>query len=175
VQKDLLEPTFRGVYGWLFLLCFLLVIIRPLFGLVQITDLYRLYNEPPRPIEGLHAAIPVAILGIGTLMIAGIYVGLRLWRIKPGALGLAYAYFLLELAVTIIVVASDYVLVDYPSSTQRSLLSGGISQITITLIWCGVWIAYLSNSKRVSATYRPYIEDFEAWLEDSDTSMGRQN
>ena len=108
-------------------------------------------------------------------MIAGIYVGLRLWRIKPGALGLAYAYFLLELAVTIIVVASDYLLVDYPSSTQRSALSGGISQVIITLIWCGAWIVYLSNSKRVSATYRPHIEEFEAWLEESAKSSDQQN
>jgi hypothetical protein len=122
----------------------------------------------------LHAAIPVAILGIGTLMIAGIYVGLRLWTIKPGALGLAYAYFLLELAVTIIIVTSDYLLVDYPSSRQRSALSGGLSQIIVTLIWCGVWMAYLSNSKRVSATYRPHIEDFETWLSDSATSSNPQ-
>jgi hypothetical protein len=78
MKNDLLEPTLRGVHGWLYLLCFLLVIVRPLFGLVQIIDLYHLYNEPPRHIEGLHAAIPVAILGIGSLMIAGIYVGLRL-------------------------------------------------------------------------------------------------
>jgi hypothetical protein len=82
---------------------------------------------------------------------------------------------MLELAVTIMVVASDYFLVDYPSSTQRSALSGGISQIMTTLIWCGVWIAYLSNSKRVSATYRPHIEGFERWLEDSDTSSDPKN
>jgi len=43
--KDLLQPKFKGVYGWLFFLCFLLVIIRPLFGLVQIINLYGLYND----------------------------------------------------------------------------------------------------------------------------------
>lgn len=164
MPKDLLGSTYRGVYGWLFLLCFLLVIVRPLFGLVQIVDLYRLYNLAPRHVEGLLAATLVHALGAATILIAGSYVGLQLWRIKPGALGLAYAYFLLELAVTIIVVASDYFLV------QDSELSGGISHIIITLLWCGGWIAYLSNSKRVSATYRPHLKDFDKWLEDSETS-----
>ncbi len=143
--------TLAGVRGWLLILCIILVFLYPL-------SLSRGINF--RAVEEIRAAYPramtIALLDsfvVVALTVYSIYTGVRLWRVRPGAvtgarrfLVIIWVYFLLE--------RLSIFAVGFPADVNLKLFRRLLWQLPVFSGMVLIWWLYLSRSKRVAATYR---------------------
>ena len=98
---------------------------------------------------------PVVLLGdaLGVAIgVFGAYIGLQLWRVRPGAVHLTRVYLLLVIVIEFTGVGIPYLL-GLPRELSRQLLWPNVSGATATAAVVGVWWLYFRRSKRVLATY----------------------
>jgi hypothetical protein len=133
-------PRYKGVRGWLLLLCISLTVFNPLsivasLGAVSTSDMFH---------DFWPAFMTYEIL---SFIFAGffIYVGACLWRVRPGAVKKAKVFLWCVVALNAILVLWTR-MAGLPSHDERGRAIGGIFGAL-------VWIAYLESSKRVAATY----------------------
>ena len=127
------------VRGWLLVLCALLLVWQPLnLGLTMAGLVEELSRRGP----GLAVILLARLLAAGL----GIAAGLSLFQLKPGAVTLAKASLAFSATVDVIVYATPYSPNNRPPGDATIVL-------VVSLIYYGVWFAYLSRSRRVRATY----------------------
>ena len=142
-----------GVHGWLLLLCLMLTVIGPLITLglmVYDAPQWAAYigNSP-----AMQAQILLSRVLTAAAVAVGIYAGLRLWSIKPGAVALTKKALLLGLAVDI--VNSVIEVAAGPQAPVNSvLINRSLLNMLPDLIFFTLGFAYLNKSARVQATYR---------------------
>ena len=132
-----------GVGGWLLLLCLLLLVGQP----VQLA-LGAAGVLGSLPMRGL----PLALVVIGQLMVAGIGVGagLALLGCRRGAAAFAKSSLLLSAGMDLFVYSTPFV--------PNNRLPGTTPIYIITSVaYYAAWIAYLSRSKRVRNTFSPRL------------------
>ena len=137
-------PGPRGVGGWLLLLCVMLTIVGPLIVL----GLLLLYCQGRPASLGLAA---VVLLQAGSTAY-GMYAGLGLWALRPGALQRAKKALLYGLAANVVTAVVQ--LAAGPAAGSASgLLNSVMLQLLPDLVFFTACFAYLNKSARVQATY----------------------
>jgi hypothetical protein len=129
------KPVKSGVGGWLLLLCILLLAWQPLsLGLVASSAVDAI------ALRGL----PLALVLLTRVLVAGfgIAAGLALLSRRPAAVAMAKLSLLLSAATDLFVYTTPYWL---PGDTPIYIAG--------SLLYCGLWLAYLSRSERVKRTY----------------------
>ena len=143
------QPKYKGVGGWLLLLCLNLTILRPLVTLISsvgaINTASLLSTQYP---SFFNFVVIDTILGVG-LMCFSIYAGVALWTVKSGAVKIAKTYLLVFLAYSVI----ECLLLFTVGLPSDIVLEQGIKQILRSAAYFFVWYAYLNKSQRVKATY----------------------
>jgi hypothetical protein len=137
-------PRYRGVRGWLLFFCVGLTVLSPL----RIMGKYGADGIDIWSIRG------VTIDGLLSLAFAcfSIYVGVCLWRVRPGAVKKAIVFLWFVVAFDAIVALLAYMGGSKPSADGRTV-EESLAQCMSGAIAALVWLAYLRSSKRVRATY----------------------
>jgi hypothetical protein len=146
------SPRRPEVGGWLLLFCLSLTVFKPLGALVSMG---RMLNEPIFQAEefpGLPLVTVVDILiGLG-LVGFGFYAGFQLWNVRPGCVTTAKQYLRWTLIYPAFVMVSPFML-GLPAEALPYTLIACFPLVFGSLLYFGIWYAYLNSSKRVKATY----------------------
>jgi hypothetical protein len=127
------------VRGWLLILCGLLLAWQPINLALTMSGLV---DELSRRGAGLGMILLARLLGAGL----GIAAGLALFQLKPGAVSIAKASLVFSAGVDVVVYATPYSPNNRPPGDATIILIA-------SLIYYGIWFAYLMRSKRVRETY----------------------
>lgn len=143
---------YKGVKGWLLLLCLSLTILDPLailFNIFYFTDAAKPYFEGHPELFKM-----ILITGICriALMVFSIYAGLALWKVLPGAVTAATRYFRAVFFYSVFVLFLP-ILVGVSQETYREMTATNFANSVVTVCYVGTWYLYLKRSKRVKATY----------------------
>ena len=143
---------YRGVKGWLLLLCINLTILDPfamLFNLASVNHLTKPHFEKYPALQQL-----VLIGGACNLalMVFSIYAGVSLWKVFPGAVSTAKKYFLAVFFYSLFSVVLPF-LVGLPEAAQQEFSANTSLNSLITILYITGWYIYLNKSRRVRATY----------------------
>jgi len=127
------------VGGWLLLLCRLLVVFHPLS--LAITASNAMSALPARGTAvGLILLLRLVVVGFGMAA------GRALQTVQTGAVNMARAALVASVATDVFVYTTPY----FPNNRMPG---DTIYYVAATLAYHGAWLAYLSRSKRVRATY----------------------
>ena len=153
---------YRGVSGWLLLLCLSLTVFSPLATLFNLTTSYNETSEYFSLFPGLERVFYIDSLLSLVIMGLSIRAGIALWTIKPGAVKIAKNYLLILLGYNAIAVVLPFT-AGLPSEVNSAMIPEIIKGVFQALIFFGVWYSYLNKSKRVKATYNTEIptEEYE--------------
>jgi hypothetical protein len=125
--------------GWLGLLCRILLLWQPLsLAVIGSSSLNSL------SVRGL----PLALVLVGRLIVAafGVGAGLALMHRRSGAVTLAKASLIVSAAADVFVYTTPYFPNNRPPDDTTLILAA-------SLVWYGVWLAYLFRSKRVREVF----------------------
>jgi hypothetical protein len=101
---------------------------------------------------GMQAAALFTLLLSGCSVVFGVYAGLRLWLVLPNAVNTAKYALLFGVAVDIVTTALEAAAARVPSGQLLFQVEIGLIP---TLIFFTICYTYLTQSKRVDATYGP--------------------
>jgi Protein of unknown function (DUF2569) len=146
------EPRYKGVGGWLLLLCLGLTVFTPLLTIpllaMGFSESSKYFNQFPGL---LVITVTDTVLCLG-LMVFSIYAGTGLWSIRTGAVQMAKRYLLCFLGYKAIAAILPF-MAGLPSAATKAMI-GTVAMDTLRgVIYFAVWYSYLSMSKRVIATY----------------------
>jgi len=127
------------VRGWLLVLCALLLVWQPLS---LATTMSGLVDELSMRGGGLAIVLIARLVAAGL----GIAAGLALFQLKPGASTLAKASLIFSALVDIAAYATPFAPNNRPPGDATTILIA-------SLLYYGVWFAYLTRSKRVRSTF----------------------
>ncbi|MFZ2642508.1 MAG: DUF2569 family protein [Verrucomicrobiia bacterium] len=147
------QPQHKRVGGWLLLFCLGLTVFGPL---ITLSSLVASFTEAAKYFDRFPGLLVITIidslLSLG-LMTFGIFTGVVLWRVRPGALGIAKGY-LLCFFIYIVIAAVLPFLSGLPSQANAAMISTGVGNLGRGVICFTIWYWYLEKSKRVKATYQ---------------------
>lgn len=138
------ENKYKGVRGWLLFFCITLTILTPIGAFHangDTSDSLRPYFSRVPNLREMVTTLDVLNLGVA---LYAVFVGIMLWRVRPGAVKAAKTYLWCLLAFSIGVMFLP-ALFGLPVGTVF-VKPGGIGYFF-------VWFFYLKKSKRVKATY----------------------
>jgi hypothetical protein len=154
------DARYRGVRGWLLILCLNIAILDPLTMLLTVF----LVTNATKPYFGEHPELLRLCLASGVCRVAlavfSVYAGLALWRIAPGAVSVAKKY-LLAVLIYSLVAASLPVIVGIPAESYQEFAGQTVFNSFLTMAYAITWYIYLQRSKRVKATYRDLRSEIE--------------
>jgi hypothetical protein len=142
VTSSPILEQYKGVRGWLLFFCINLTVLSPLsiiapLGKATTSDMWHDF----RP--GFVIAEVLSFILAGS----SIYVGVCLWRVRPGAVKRTSIFLWCMLLLNAVIALLAF---------TGGSLSGNDGVVYIaSVIPPAVWLAYLSSSKRVKATYGP--------------------
>ena len=154
IQATARDDELRGVRGWLLLLCLYLMIAMPLVAVLgAIGALQRAATAPA--LQG--ALLTEVVLEIGLAILAA-YAGWSLYRMRPSAVRIANAYFIIMFALAVLglgmLLATTPVLSQTEGNALLNTLRAPATVASIRqAILSAVWFTYLQRSKRVRVTY----------------------
>jgi len=125
----------RPIGGWLLVLCLLLLVWQPIsFALVASSVLDRI------PMRG----VPLALILLTRVATTGFGVaaGLALLARRPAGVTLAKISLIATAALDVFVYSTPFFPSNRPPGDAPIYIAG-------SLVYCGVWLAYLVRSKRV--------------------------
>ena len=146
------NEQYKGVRGWLLILCLNITILDPITMLLTIF----VVTSTTKPYFGEHPDLFRLCLASGTCRLAlavfSVYAGLGLWKVVPGALSVAKKYLL---AVVLYAVVASFLpaLVGVPRESYQEFAADTVFNSFITMAYAIIWYTYLQRSKRVKATY----------------------
>jgi hypothetical protein len=150
------RDSLSGFSGWLILLVLSLVILSPLETTIgvaaTISDHTTWFTDPLGSIEVAGPIVYWVLIETASvigLMCYGIYAGLKLLKIRPGAVRTTkiflIAVFVYNLGVFVITLVADH----RGDTRMDDLVAAELRNVVFALFW---W-AYLETSDRVAATY----------------------
>ena len=92
-----------------------------------------------------------AVLSLGIAGF-GMFAGIQLWRIRPGAVQAAKKYLYCALGYHVIGIGLPWI-AGLPPEDTKPMIVAGIRDTMRGLIHFAIWFSYLNKSKRVRATY----------------------
>ena len=156
------KRTLEGVGGWLLLLCFNLVVLVPAFSLYQVNcDLDLLIRPQMRILlsvwsKSYYYFSVVNLFVMLFLALYSFYSGLRLWQIKAGAVRTAKTFLVVQLSLTLVMLALHQIILS--QSGGRNVAAATMGQSISALLFFFIWYAYLMKSRRVNQTYDQHDE-----------------
>jgi hypothetical protein len=148
----LIEPQYKGVGGWLLLFCVVLTVINPLYSIGNLVLSYNkashLFNRFPG-LLGLVIIDTALILGLTSF---SIYAGVRLWRVKSGAVQTTKRLLWCVLAYNGTAAVMPF-LTGHPAKNNSAMILLVIKHTFRGFMFFAVWYSYLKYSKRVKATF----------------------
>ena len=146
------EPQYKGVGGWLLLLCLGLIVFGPLITLGSLAAGYRESSEYFDQFPGLLVIIVIdTFLSLG-LMAFSVYAGIGLWRVRPGAVQMAKRFLLCFLGYLVVAAVLPF-MAGLPSAANEVMIVEVIKEMFRGVIYFAIWYTYLNKSKRVRDTY----------------------
>lgn len=138
------------VSGWLLALCLILTVGFP------VTSLYRIISHTIPTALAAHTLNRILLLSVYSLLfsalaISGFMAGLRLWLVKPHAVGFARR-FLLTYLIANAAYFVFWIAVMRPTR-QVAYAEMGWYHIVGPAVFVFLWYTYLEHSKRVRSTY----------------------
>jgi len=138
------------VSGWLLALCLILTIAFPA------TSLYRIISHTIPAVIAAHTLNRILLLSVYSLLFSALAVlsfvaGLRLWLVKPHALGFTRR-FLLTYLIANAAYFVFWIAVIRPT-TQVAYAEMGWYHVVGPAAFVFLWYTYLEHSKRVRNTY----------------------
>jgi hypothetical protein len=143
---------YKGVGGWLILLCIALSIGFPLKTLITIIIFYNGTSQYFNELPALNNLFYIDSLLNILLMILSIRAGIALWRIKSGAVRIAKNFLVINFGFSVISVFLP-IIVGLPTDVKAVLIPDLIRGAIQSLFYSGLWYSYLNYSKRVKETY----------------------
>ena len=146
------DEQYRGVRGWLLLLCLNIAILDPVTMLLTIF----LVVSATKPYFGEHPELLRLCLVSGicrlALAVFSVYAGLGLWKVMPGALSVAKKY-LLTVVLYSVVASFLPAFVGVPQESYQEFAGQTVFNSFLTMAYAIAWYIYLQRSRRVKATY----------------------
>jgi Protein of unknown function (DUF2569) len=143
-------PQYRGIGGWLLFLIVSLTIITPTFQGYIVYSEWKLYHTTPSSLLFNVLAVDWSMRAI--LIVLGIYAGIRLWLVKPGAPHLAKTYLVAIFAQQVVLLLMGFWIASRVAATPESIGSV-IMEPLRSVIYVAIWYSYLNKSQRVAATF----------------------
>jgi hypothetical protein len=149
---DTVGKDYKGVRGWLLLLCVSLAILDPFAGFINImavTDTLKPYFDQDPALFKL-----VLIGGVCNicLLVYSMYAGMSLWRIAPNAVMSAKRYLVVLFHYSFFSIFLPQ-LVGLSEKTQTEIYKTSPINNLIVMLYASMWFLYMRKSKRVRATY----------------------
>lgn len=156
---------YKGVKGWLLVLCLALTVFSPLVSIINLSSGYYMTSDFFPAFPGVEKIFYLDSLLSLIMIILGVRAGLALWTVKPGAVKTAKTYFLILLAYSVVAAALPF-MAGLPSEVNYAMLPEMVVGLLQSLIFFRIWFSYLNRSKRVRATYSTENtnEEFETQL-----------
>jgi hypothetical protein len=142
----------RGVGGWLLLFCIALTMFSPLITFSSFAWDYGAYSKYFGQFPGLLAITVIDTVLSLALMTFSVYAGIRLWRVRPGAVRLAKRYLLCFLVYRLFAAILPF-MAGLPSAANDAMIEQSTMDIFRAVIFFAVWYSYLIKSQRIRATY----------------------
>ncbi len=146
------DEQYRGVRGWLLILCLNVGILDPLTMLLTIF----LVTNATKPYFGEHPELLRLCLASGicrlALAVFSVYAGMALWKIVPGAVSIAKKY-LMAVVLYSVVASLLPVIAGVPQESYQEFAGQTLFNSLLTMSYAIAWYLYLQRSKRVKATY----------------------
>lgn len=152
------DAKYKGVRGWLFILCLMFVVIGPVISAWLMTYQYARFSPLFAGSRGLQGAILICVLVTACSVAYGVYAGLRLWLVRPKAVGTAKSALLFGLAADVVATTIELAVGQVSTANDRLLYRVEVSLVP-SLIFFTLCFAYLNRSKRVHATYESHRTD----------------
>jgi hypothetical protein len=148
----MVEKGYKGVRGWLLLLCLILTILYPLGGLISITAVI----DTPKSYFDQDPALFTFILIGGIcnicLFVYSMYVGVSLWKVAPNAVTSAKRYLLVLFHYSFLSIFLPQ-LVGLSEKIQTEIYAMYSLSRLVAMAEAFLWYLYIRKSKRVRATY----------------------
>ena len=146
------DEQYRGVRGWLLILCLNVAIFDPLTMLLTIF----LVTNATKPYFGEHPELLRLCLASGicrlALAVFSVYAGMALWKVVPGAVSIAKKY-LMAVVLYSVVASLLPVVAGVPQESYQEFAGQTLFNSLLTMSYAIAWYLYLQRSKRVKATY----------------------
>lgn len=146
------EAKYKGVKGWLLLLCVGLTILTPIRALVTIGQGYSQSSPHFDRFPGLRVLMIIDIPLSLALVALSVHAGVSLWSIRPRAVQITRRFFYLMLGYLAISCVLPFT-AGLPSEANSAMAAEVAKGVIQGLITAAIWLSYLTKSKRVRATY----------------------
>jgi hypothetical protein len=143
-------PRYRGIGGWLLFFIVSLTILTPAFQGYIVYNEWKLYHTTPSSLLFNLLAVDWSMRAI--LIVLGIYAGIRLWLVKPGARHLAKTYLVAVFAQQVVLLLMGFWIANKVSATPENI-SNVIMEPLRSILYVVIWYSYLNKSQRVAATF----------------------
>jgi hypothetical protein len=149
------EEQYKGVGGWLLLLCINLTILDPasivvgVFGALPLAD----FEKNPEMVRFMLTSGGCRL----ALAAFSLYSGIALWRIQPDGPTIARRYFQAATIYSAFALLLPSI-VGLPEELYMEMAGASLLSSVVTISYVTVWYVYLVKSKRVRATFQPKDE-----------------
>ncbi len=143
---------YKGIKGWLLLLCITLTILDPvsmLLNLFAASNLAKPFFETHKNLFNLILVSGIFTIG---LIIFSIYAGLCLWRLTANAVSIAKKYFKSIFVYSAVAIFLPDIF-GVSEDIYKKIGGNHVLNSLITMCYAIAWYIYLSKSKRVRFTY----------------------
>jgi hypothetical protein len=141
------NSPYYGWGGWLAFFCIVQIFVQPLILLVLCAADGSAFGDN----SSLDGFLILEILGMLGMGVFGVIAGIQLWRLRPGAVGIAKAYLVTALVWSILKAILAFAMLE--GSYQEAVGAQEMKGVLTTLIPFVIWLSYFNVSKRIKATF----------------------
>ncbi len=159
VQADLefAGIRYKGVGGWLLLLCISLTILSPALTTYNLVTGWDALTAAADTVAGAQTMAVIDVVLSVPLVVFMVLAGVALWLRRPRAVRIARAFL-----VTMVVYNVVLIFMPYLAGMSSAAIDAMMPDVVVTAIrgfvFSAIWLAYLARSERVKDTYAPPVE-----------------
>lgn len=146
------KTQYKGVKGWLLLLCICLTILDPFSAFMTLIAVTNAAKPHFDQYPALFRLVLIGGICSTFLIVFSIYAGLSLWRVVPNAVTTVKRYFISAFLYSLFSMFLP-VIVGVSEKTFPEFSQGASVNNVIVIVYLSIWYLYLMRSKRVKATY----------------------
>jgi len=145
---------YKGVKGWLLILCVYLTIILPLSAAGGLALSYAIVTDPElKRVSGLRETFIIDCLLSLVVVAFGIRAAIALWRVQSKAIEALRLFLVMFIAYTVLSVALPFMPDAPPGADKAAIVGPALGGGTVRFVIWSAISSYLRYSKRIKATY----------------------